>query len=87
MNYRQARIGASVAFLTMLASCGVSDSNTFTLYRSSALDSTQRIHVATFDAAESDKYNQENCNVVLEQMVKRPEVTVKYWCEKGRFRG
>lgn len=65
--------------------CSQSDGNMYTRYRSSALNANQRIHVASFDADESEAYNQENCRIVLKQLLKRPEVTVTYWCEKGRF--
>lgn len=77
---------ACAALATWLAGCGVSDGNVYTLYRSSVLDAKQRLHVATFDAAESEEYNQENCGIVLAQMQKRADVVVRYWCEKGRFR-
>jgi hypothetical protein len=45
-----------------------------------------RIHVATFDAADGDKYNRENCNLARDLFAQQPGVTVKYWCETGRFR-
>jgi hypothetical protein len=45
-----------------------------------------RIHVASFDADESEKYNQENCTAVLDLVQRQPGVTARYWCEKGRFR-
>jgi hypothetical protein len=41
-------------------SSSVNVSTIATLYRSSVLDETARIHVATFDATDSDNYNQEN---------------------------
>jgi len=72
--------------LGAIAACSPPDGSMYTLYRRSVLDARQRLHVATFDAAESEQYNQENCSVVLEQMQRRPGVTVQYWCEKGRFR-
>ena len=58
----------------------------YTLYRNSALDSALRIHVATFDADESGNYNQENCEVSATLFHQQPGVTVKYRCEKGRYR-
>lgn len=60
---------------------------TYTLYRSSAgSNKDMRIHVATFDAKESESYNRENCQITEELFQKQPGVTVKYWCEKGKFK-
>jgi len=44
-----------------------------------------RIHVATFDAAEGAKYNAENCEIARDLFESQPGVTVRYWCEKGRY--
>ena len=65
---------------------------TYTLYRDSATDanakgnSAMRIHVASFDSADGAAYNQENCNQARKLFQEQPEVTVRYWCEKGRFK-
>lgn len=70
----------------ILAGCGADD-RTFTLYRASALDPNMRIHVASFDAsAEKEEYNRENCDTAAGLFRAQPGVTVKYWCEKGRYR-
>jgi len=45
-----------------------------------------RVHVATFDAREDEKYNNENCQVARELFAGQSGVTVSYWCEKGRYR-
>jgi len=45
-----------------------------------------RIHVATFDSDDGDKYNEENCRMAMELFQKQPGVKVRYWCEKGRYR-
>ncbi len=45
-----------------------------------------RIHVASFDAADGEKYNQENCATVLDLMQRQEGVKVRFWCEKGRYR-
>lgn len=58
----------------------------FTLYRTSVTDENLRIHVATFDSADGEDYNRENCNIALSLFQSQPGVTVKYWCEKGRYR-
>ena len=60
-------------------------SNAFTLYRNSVTDARMRIHVATFDAADGADYNNENCDVARELFAGQDGVTVRYWCEKGRF--
>jgi hypothetical protein len=42
--------------------------------------------VATFDATESDHYNGDNCRIASELFANQRGVTVRYWCEKGRYR-
>lgn len=58
----------------------------FSLYRSSLVPGG-KAHIATFDAREGDGYNRENCDIVRALMAERPEVTVTFWCEKGRAGG
>lgn len=70
--------------LLALAACD-GDSGSFTLYRSSALGD-MRIHVASFDAKEGADYNAENCQIAADLFGSQRGVTVRYWCEKGRFR-
>ena len=84
-------IGAGVASCILLGTWACSapsgqDANAYTLYRSSSTDATTRIHVATFDAAEVAEYNRENCDVARGLFSGQSGVTVRYWCEKGRFR-
>jgi hypothetical protein len=67
-----------------LTGCG--EGSVYTLYRSSAGDPSMRIHVASFDAADGEKYNQENCTTVLDLMQRQEGVKVRFWCEKGRYR-
>lgn len=58
-----------------------------TLYRNSALDSTMRIHVATFDVDEvNPTYNSENCQIAALLFKEQKGVVVRYWCEPGRYR-
>jgi hypothetical protein len=45
-----------------------------------------RIHVATFDAAEGEGYNRENCDTASQLFQAQPGIKVRYWCEKGRYR-
>ena len=62
------------------------DADTFTLYRSSVLNSSMRIHVATFDSDEGADYNRENCNLAADLMQHQDGVKTRFWCEPGRFR-
>ncbi|NZD64551.1 hypothetical protein HX900_26110 [Rhizobium sp. WYCCWR 11290] len=71
--------------LFLIASCN-DDSSQYTLYRSSVLDANMRLHVASFDSADGDAYNSENCQIAAGLFVAQPGVTVRYWCEQGRFR-
>lgn len=44
------------------------------------------MHVATFDASDGAKYNNENCQVARALFESLPSVRVRYWCKKGRYR-
>jgi hypothetical protein len=85
---RSAKAGPSaVAALIVLLGTGCADSSdTYTLYRSSHLDPSKRIHVATFDARESGTYNFENCSLASDLYNAQDEIRVRFWCEKGRYR-
>ena len=65
---------------------GCSQSESYTLYRNSIADEFERIHVASFNAKEDEKYNQENCDIAKELFQKQDGVKTKFWCEKGVFR-
>ncbi len=67
-----------------LMSCSQNES--YTLYRNSVIDKTMRLHVATFDAKDGEKYNQENCEIARELFQKQDGVITKFWCEKGVFK-
>ena len=60
--------------------------NVSTLYRSSVFDRAERIHVATFDSDNSGSYNSENCQIAAELFQGQRGVSVRYWCERGRYR-
>ena len=78
---------SGVLCLLIVAGCnGTADSDTYTLYRNSAVLENGRLHVASFDASEGDKYNGENCQQAVELFQAQPGVTVKFWCENGRFK-
>lgn len=68
-----------------VAACGPGD-DPYTLYRSSAIKEHMRIHVATFDADAGRHYNMDNCEIARGLFQAQPGVTVRYWCEKGRYR-
>lgn len=68
-----------------VSACG-GEADTYTLYRSSVLLENARLHVASFDAADGAKYNDENCQQAQELYQGQPGVKVKFWCEKGRFK-
>lgn len=68
-----------------LVAC-VSDSDTYTLYRSGVNQPDNRFHVATFDATDGNEYNNGNCKIAQDLFQSQPGVTVRFWCEKGRFK-
>lgn len=79
--------------LALLAACDDSKPKgvVYTLYRNSptvvgtisGLDA--RIHVATFDAEEDNDYNRKNCEMARDLFANQSGVTVRYWCEPGKF--
>ena len=60
--------------------------NVSTLYRNSVFDSEARIHMATFDADDGGSYNSANCQIAAQLFQGQLGVTVRYWCEPGRYR-
>lgn len=86
MDMKTLMRGAVVGFAVALMGCGVSDSDVYTLYRSSPIDPNMRIHVTSFDSVDGEKYYNENCQVGRDLFQQQPGVTVRYWCEKGRYR-
>lgn len=81
------RLSRVLALISVLAGCAPKgdDSVIYTLYRSSAA-AEMRIHLATFDAAETEAYNRENCQIAAGLFQAQSGVVVRYWCEKGRYR-
>ena len=78
-----------VLALTLVPAAGTAqDFAVVTLYRNSPVDSTMRLHVATFDAVEtSPTYNSINCQLAAQLFQDQPGVTpVRFWCEPGRYR-
>lgn len=70
----------------LIAGCGVSDGDSYTLYRTSVFSQNARMHVASFDTDEGGKYNDENCQQAQQLFQAQPGVSVRFWCEKGRYR-
>jgi hypothetical protein len=79
---------ATIVALAMLAAAPVQADchppGSFRLYRSStAEDSADKIHIATFDATESRRdYNWRNCNIAAQLFGGQLGVVVHYWCEE-----
>jgi hypothetical protein len=61
-------------------------SESFTLYRNSADDRAMRIHVATFDSTDGEKYNAENCDLAASLFGGQAGIKVRFWCERGAFK-
>ena len=77
---------AIAALCSMLGACQGQDASTYTLYRNSMLNDGARIHVASFDAADGDAYNRENCAAAAGLFGGQPGTRTRFWCEKGQFR-
>jgi hypothetical protein len=88
-------IAAVIATLSVGQGCtGPSEQSVYTLIRSSVIDSRPgrdesrpplRLHVATFDAADGEAYNAGNCEAARNLFQKQSGVTVRFWCERGRY--
>lgn len=76
---------AAIVALAGLSGCRKQD-GIYTLYRGSAANTQMRVHVATFDAADGEIYNHGNCLIAAGLFASQPNVSIRYWCEKGRFR-
>jgi len=80
-----------------LSACntGLLDDGTYTLYRGNSMTGNLRIHVATFDSAESTaeyapgkmSYNHTNCLRAAKLFHEQPQAAgTHYWCEMGRYK-
>lgn len=76
-----------ILFLAILSASCSGSSDVYTLYRASPIDASMRIHVATFDSTEGSEYNRDNCDIARGLFQNQPGVKVRYWCERGPFRG
>ncbi len=89
------KLSILVALLAGACSNQPTGAETFTLYRNSSLDSSLRLHWATFNARESDpSYNRNNCEMasrLLNANIQEFRKTqgeegpprVGFWCEVG----
>ena len=84
-GYGMRLFGLALAFALVGCDFQLSDAAVYTLYRSSPV-SGERVHVASFDAKQREAYNRENCDLAQRLYSQQPGVSVRYWCEKGRFR-
>ena len=76
----------AVAGTAFIMSACADSGETYTLYRGSIVGN-MRIHIATFDTAEGNDYNQTNCQIAADLFEKQPGVSVRYWCELGKYHG
>lgn len=87
--------------ILLLSACSLQptarDESSYTLYRTGAVMpfipietrrevEATRIHVASFDAAHGEAYNNDNCKIAAGLFGGQLGVTSKYWCEKGVYR-
>jgi hypothetical protein len=90
MNGKQILTGGAIALCGALIGLSANrllfEGKSYTLYRDSATGKELRLHVATFDAGETEDYNRENCVLAVNLFQAQPGVTVRYWCEKGYYR-
>lgn len=93
MNSRTAVLMAASALC--LVGCGHRSAPTYTLYRTSSMDRSARVHWGTFDAHESDpSYNQANCEMAARLLNANMKALsgsnynprLGFWCEAGGYR-
>lgn len=70
------------ALALLLVGCG-GGTDAYNLFRNSVLDPNLRIHVASFDAADGDKYNNENCNVAAQLFQKQEGVKTRFGAKRA----
>ena len=62
------------------------DDHVYTLYRTSVVNDSMRVHVATFDAAGGEIYNRDSCEYTRALYQDQPRIKTRFFCEKGRYR-
>ncbi len=80
--------GSLLLAVSLVVPVAADPGSSYTLYRNSARPNgaTARLHVATFDADDGEDYNRGNCEVARGLFQQQPGVTVRFWCERGRYR-
>lgn len=86
MSFLEYKLGKPIVLALVMTASGGAAASTFTLYRNSPLGPSMRLHVATFDAADGEQYNRENCNLAADLFSKQGGLKARFWCEAGRFR-
>lgn len=77
----------AVVILISLILVGCKDTkDVYTLYRTSVIVQNARIHVATFDSSDGEKYNSEECFHAVDLYQNQPNVLTRFWCEKGLYK-
>ena len=83
-----------VAGSLCVTACGRHSAQSFTLYRTSSIDRSLRVHWGTFDADESDpSYNLNNCQMAARLLTANMkalngadyDVRMGFWCEPGGY--
>ena len=81
-------LSSALLLTALLSACqpAPTTTNSWTLYRDSIAGESDRVHVASFDAAEDELYNRTNCEQAQALFQNQKNVRTRFWCEKGRFK-
>jgi hypothetical protein len=74
------------ATLLIFGTTAAANETAATLIRNSVLNENMRLHIATFDTNAGEAYNWENCQLAAKLFQAQPNVTTRFWCEKGKFK-
>ena len=87
MTHTSRLSAVTLLFVASLPGCSsrAGSTDTYTLYRSSLVSGIKRVHVGSFDAADGDEYNRENCQLAAQLFQSQGGVETKFWCEKGAY--
>jgi hypothetical protein len=85
---RRSIVTCSLAlFSVVMHGCGApGDEHQYTLYRSSVVNDSMRVHVATFNASDGEIYNRDGCEYTRRLYQAQPGIKTRFWCEKGGYR-
>jgi hypothetical protein len=75
-----------VFIIVLTAAACEREPGAYTLLRNETVGDTSRIVVATFDANETEVFNQHNCEHARELFQIEPSNRARFWCEKGKVR-